>query len=539
MLKVLLPTFAAAAAAVASSPLELGWLPSVHGHLSASATALRRRPNEDYWRNLIDAGLIPEPASFKATAADPWNTSAIKGVNYIPSYAHNSIETFMNYSATTIATELGYAAAAKTTTVRLVLHWLPWQYAPSTFFANLDHFIATAASNGMQTVLAVFDGTGCCDPTPQWIPSGQYVGQGWLQNPGPAMIANASSWPQLDAYVQALIGRYGSDARVIGFDAHHQPNLGSTGNYDFLKHYSQMLYQGVNPKTAFTTITIIPGGAACDASVIPLDYQNVISFENYNGNLGAIAGDTQGVQGCAASIQSSRGPNADPLPVILSGTMTRQSMPVQGLCDCRYEAAGLPWVNIPSHPAIGLFVNYLMLGVSEFSQGNPPNQGLIWPNGTWYDPTEAYCWTAATPPIPPPPPGPPAPFLNFTAGGLEVGLRSGSRAIQFLGLTNETSKLFGWVTNFSFVPPLWNFLPGFPHRDFPGNNHIGDISLRVQPASETNASSWAFYASSHGGDQTPAILLNISNSVIIDAADITPALNAGGQIDTRYSLACR
>jgi hypothetical protein len=94
---------------------------------------------------------------------------------------------------------------------------------------------------------------------------------------------------------------------------------------------------------------------------------NLLSFENYNGNLGAIGGDTLGMQvrltfpthllpcflfrtvnptvlfscapackqGCASSVAQQPGHNGVVPPVILSGTMTRNAVPPQGLCDCR------------------------------------------------------------------------------------------------------------------------------------------------------------------------------------------------------------
>ena len=74
----------------------------------------------------------------------------------------------------------------------------------------------------------------------------------------------------------------------------------------------------------------------CEVSLSAFTPQsvNLLSFENYNGNLGAIGGDTCGMQSCAQSVGQQPGHGGVPLPVVLSGTMSREAVPPQGLCDC-------------------------------------------------------------------------------------------------------------------------------------------------------------------------------------------------------------
>lgn len=131
----------------------------------------------------------------------------------------------INYNHATIVTELGYAAAASANTVRIHLNWIPWFLNSATFLANVDRFVGAAAASGLRVIFAVFDATGCCDPTPAWVADGQYNTTGWVQNPGQAMVSNESSWADLDSYVNALTAKYGRDPRVIGWDVMYQPQL--------------------------------------------------------------------------------------------------------------------------------------------------------------------------------------------------------------------------------------------------------------------------------------------------------------------------
>ena len=51
----------------------------------------------------------------------------------------------------------------------------------------------------------------------------------------------------------------------------------------------------------------------------------------------------------------------------------------------------------------------------------------------------------------------PPPCRNLTlAGGLNIGLRCHSRAVQILGYDDRGKHPLWWGNNFSFVPPLWN-----------------------------------------------------------------------------------
>lgn len=139
----------------------------------------------------------------------------------------------------------------------------------------------------------------------------------------------------------------------------------------------------------------------------------------------------------------------------------------------------------------------------------------------------------------------PAPCRNITlGGGLRVGLRCGSRAIQYLGYDDAGQHPAWWGANFSFVPPLWNDYPHRGRRDQPGAHHIGDVTLRVQPASKlANASDVAFYSSAKGGAKVNGtrlapsdVLWPKSEQRILEAVDLTPTLHAPGQVDTRYPL---
>lgn len=503
-----------------------------------SAYALPRKsigPNEALMEQLAAAGVLRrgpplgDGAAGAGGRADPFNSSSLKGALYIRSDARSQLAMFADWDAAAARRELGFAAAAGANAVQVSLHWALWVHDSAAFFAAVDDLLAAAAGAGLRgVVLAVFDGLGE-DPQGDAVgllASGAYKTVDWVANPGTSQLANASLAPTLDAYVAALVARYGNDARVIGWDAFYQPELcAPCPSTTFLAHALASL-AGVRAG-AWVTTSIIPGAETCDSKqgLGSAAGRTLVAFENFNGNPSAVGGDTQGVQGCASSLGG--------LPVLLTGSMSRFERPPSDLCEILFEASGQSFapLGIPAHPPIGVLIPYLMLGVDQFTRD--ASQGLIWPNGSWYSERERTCFTAAVPPVPPPPPGPPPCGVNFTTpDGLAVGLRNSTRAVELLNIVGDDR----WFGNFSFVPPLWSFIPEKPHRDFAGCHHIGDVVLRVQPASETNASSWAFYRSAQGDDIPAEPLANPDPARIYDVSNLTAAASGGNQIDTRYPL---
>lgn len=135
---------------------------------------------------------------------------------------------------------------------------------------------------------------------------------------------------------------------------------------------------------------------------------------------------------------------------------------------------------------------------------------------------------------PPTPPTPPPLCRNFTVGGLEVGLRCGSRAVLKLGYSDDARhEPAWWGRNFSFQPPLSNAFPHKGDRSHPGSHWVGDVSLRVQPASCTNASRWGFYTSASAGAMLNATLLpGADGKRVLEKQEITALLQYRPTDDT-------
>jgi len=117
--------------------------------------------------------------------------------------------------------------------------------------------------------------------------------------------------------------------------------------------------------------------------------------------------------------------------------------------------------------------------------------------------------------------GPPqTPDVNFTVGGLAVGLRPGSHSVEVMALVGDPMP----PHNFSFVPPLVNY--GRSDRSLPGCHQLGDVTLRVQPLAATNGSDYALFQTSWAGFLHRATPITPLPAGAYAADDVTPLLNA-------------
>ena len=85
--------------------------------------------------------------------------SEIRGFNYMPTYAVNSIELWRDYDHYVVERELAVAARLGFNAVRVPLSYEVWQHNDTLLGMKLQHFVTTAYSRGMRTIPVVFDMT--------------------------------------------------------------------------------------------------------------------------------------------------------------------------------------------------------------------------------------------------------------------------------------------------------------------------------------------------------------------------------------------
>jgi hypothetical protein len=169
-------------------------------------------------------------------AADWYAKQAwLVGSNYIPADAINELEMWQadTFDAKRIDLELGWAEAIGLNTMRVFLHDLLWQQDPAGFQKRIDAFLQIATKHHIKPLFVLFDS--CWDPEPrlgkQHAPRPGVHNSGWVQSPGAKALQDAGQYPRLEAYVREVVGAFGKDERVLGWDIWNEPDNGNGGSY--------------------------------------------------------------------------------------------------------------------------------------------------------------------------------------------------------------------------------------------------------------------------------------------------------------------
>jgi len=186
---------------------------------------------------------MPEPklqrARWTEQSANDWYAKQpwLVGSNYIPSYAINQLEMWQadTFDPRRIDQELGWAESIGLNTMRVFLHDLLWERDPDGFKKRVDTFLAIADKHHVRPLFVLFDS--CWDPNPhlgkQHDPRPGVHNSGWVQSPGASALQDSGQYPRLEAYVKGIVGAFGQDSRILGWDVWNEPpdTNADNGNY--------------------------------------------------------------------------------------------------------------------------------------------------------------------------------------------------------------------------------------------------------------------------------------------------------------------
>lgn len=164
--------------------------------------------------------------------ARPW----LCGFNYVPSTAINSTDMWQRetFDLPSIDRELGWAEAIGLNSCRVFLQYLVWEDDPEGFLARLDGFLRVADGHGLSTMLVLFDDCAFSGREPYLGPQDEAIpgvhNSGWVPSPGHARVVDRGTWPGLEAYMAAVVGRFGADHRVLLWDLYNEPGNAGMGD---------------------------------------------------------------------------------------------------------------------------------------------------------------------------------------------------------------------------------------------------------------------------------------------------------------------
>lgn len=308
---------------------------------------------------VLTAGVCAAETGARAKDDLSW----MRGANYVPSYAKNDVQIWMEFDPAVVDRELGYAARLKLNTVRVFLQVAVFEKQPEKFQADFERFLALCDKHGIKAMPVLFDS--CFDP--QVVDVNDYRGKNWIPSPGFGRLG-AGDWPAMEKYIAAIVGRHRNDRRIVLWDVMNEPeSTGEFGKPEGRTRIVDFVRKAVARVRGEKPVQPLGVGWAFFPNIkLTADISDVLILHNYADPRG-LAEDIRRV------MEMGRETNK---PVILNEFAGR---PQQGIEE------GLPVVT---KAGVGWCFWELMIGSTQFSQGRIPYQGHIYPDGTCFSAAE-------------------------------------------------------------------------------------------------------------------------------------------------------
>lgn len=289
--------------------------------------------------------------------------SWMRGANYVPSYAKNDVQTWMEYDPKVVDRELGYAEHLRLNTVRVFLQAAVYEAQPGKFMADFESFLALCDKHKIKMMPVLFDS--CFDP--QVVDLKDYRGKNWIPSPGFGRLGN-DDWPAMEKYIKALVGKYKEDRRIAMWDVMNEPeSTAEFGKPDGRARITAFVRRALCRARDEKPIQPLGIGWALSGNIShTADISDVLILHNYADPRG-LAEDIRRAKETGKSLNK---------PVILNEFVGRPQQPIEDA------------IPVVAKENIGWCFWELMIGSTQFSQGKRPYQGHIYPDGTCYSVNE-------------------------------------------------------------------------------------------------------------------------------------------------------
>lgn len=215
------------------------------------------------------------------------NLGPVKGVNYVPRTAVNSVEMWMEetFDPETIDEEFGWAHGLGYSSVRVQLQYAVWKHDPEGFLDRVDRLLDLASEHGLRVVPVLFDDLNLAGQSPavgkQPEPVAGQHNAHWVPSPSPTAVKDRSQWPELEKYVRSVLDRFERDRRVLYWDLYN--TVGNGGLWDESLPLLEQTFnwaRSVNPSQPLAVAAWKEFGSAMAARI--LERSDLITFQSFD-----------------------------------------------------------------------------------------------------------------------------------------------------------------------------------------------------------------------------------------------------------------
>jgi hypothetical protein len=244
------------------------------------------------------------------------NLGPVKGVNYVPRTAVNSVEMWMKdtFDPDTIDEELGWAHDLGYSSIRVQLQYAVWKDDPDGFLDRVDRLLDLASDHGLRVVPVLFDDLNLAGQPPvigkQLDPVPGEHNARWVPSPSPETVKDRDQWPDLEKYVTQTVDRFKRDDRVLYWDLYN-----TVGNGGLWEESLPLLEQtfnwarAIDPSQPLAVAAWKEFGSAMAART--LERSDLITFQSFD--------SVEGVEGRILILQRYN------RPIICSDWLMRQA----------------------------------------------------------------------------------------------------------------------------------------------------------------------------------------------------------------------
>jgi hypothetical protein len=215
------------------------------------------------------------------------NLGPVKGANYVPRTAVNSVEMWMEeaFDPETIDEELGWAHGLGYSSIRVQLQFAVWKADPDGFIDRMDRLLELASEHGLRVVPVLFDDLNLAGQSPvlgkQPEPVAGEHNARWVPSPAPEAVKDRSQWPDLEKYVTDVMDHFEKDRRVLYWDLYN-----TAGNGGLWEETLPLLEQTFNwarevdPSQPLAVAAWKEFGSAMAARI--LERSDLITFQSFD-----------------------------------------------------------------------------------------------------------------------------------------------------------------------------------------------------------------------------------------------------------------
>ena len=229
----------------------------------------------------------PSQAPWSAEKANLWYGAQpwLSGCNFIPSNAINQIEMWSSgtWSPDLINTELSWAEELGFNTMRVFLSSVVYANEPEAFKRHIDEFLTICDRYDILPLFVFFDD--CWDPESSYgvqrAPKKGVHNSGWVQDPSKARRADTSlTYPELEKYVSDILGTFGRDNRILGWDLYNEP--GNSGYGESSLQLVKNVFRWARNAAPSQPLTVGVWTESLPAlNAYQLENSDIISFHDY------------------------------------------------------------------------------------------------------------------------------------------------------------------------------------------------------------------------------------------------------------------